>query len=352
MLLPISAGYYAGGLDAPVIPLVVLFPLVAGFVAGQRAAIVFSCAASLVITFFFLAKKYEILPPSQLTSDLAVNQAKFVVILAVLAFALGMAFLYERIRKSELEARRLLEFERAFGLRNAKLASLGEMAAGLAHEINNPLTIVGGTVRALPKFANDPKKLHEKTQVVIEACDRIARIISSLKKFARITGEKTFEVCLVKNVLEEVVLGAKEHAGQMGVRLEVECVQKVSIYCDAPEIVQALVNVVNNGIEASTYSKSKCVHISVSSDSGNVDISIWDSGAGISPEIEDKIFEPFVSTKRGGHGPGLGLSVVKGILDDHGGRIDVMDSGAQGTLFRLRLPSASQSALERLEDAV
>ena len=244
-----------------------------------------------------------------------------------------------RDRSIEFEMQQMLQLERLKVAHNSKLASLGEMSAGIAHEINNPLAIIAGTVRALPRFASDPHQLKSRIETIVKASERIAKIVKSLRKFSR-SDEKSqhaqHELCAIAS--EALVLTeakSRRHSTPVSVNYR----SKGQVVCDEIEIEQVLVNLINNAIDAVKSLAEKWVHIELFDEGSLVILRVQDSGPGISPEVKQKLFQPFFTTKPTGEGTGLGLSIVKGILDEHHATIEVMANDPH-TSFEVRFPKA------------
>jgi PAS domain S-box-containing protein len=218
----------------------------------------------------------------------------------------------------EIEKHRgLLEMERAKALHSAKLASLGEMAAGIAHEINNPLAVVIGNIAMLHCFRDQPEKFESKLAAVSKAAERVAKIVKGLQKFSRTTGDSVHQPHSLPAIIADALVITESRAKRHSTRIETDVRTSSLIYCDAVEIEQVLVNLINNAIDAAKESAENRVKISAFDESALTVVQITDSGAGIPREIETRIFEPFFTTKTVGEGTGLGLSIAKGILDQH-----------------------------------
>lgn len=235
----------------------------------------------------------------------------------------------------ELETQSALEVERNKSMQNAKLASLGEMSAGIAHEINNPLAIIEGTAKSLHRCINDPEKFAAKVEIIQRAVQRSAKIVAGLKKFARTSIKSEFEPQNLSKLINEVMTMVEPMAIRRRIELSVECPEQTSLVCNEIEIEQVLVNLINNSMDAIESLDERWVKLTVSEDEGGVVIRIRDSGTGISQEIAEKMFEPFYTTKPVGRGTGLGLSISKGILDEHGATIQV-DTSDLNTCFEIR----------------
>ncbi len=231
------------------------------------------------------------------------------------------------------------EAERIKSIRNAKLASLGEMSAGIAHEINNPLAIISGSVGLLSKFVDNPEKFSSKIQTIKKSCDRIARIVNGLRKFSRSGDRSSFKNSDVGSIVDEALVLTESKSKRHATPVSVECKSIAKVRCDDIEIEQVLVNLINNSIDAVKSQPEKWVKVSVFEDDTSVVLRVMDSGSGIPEHVRSKLFDPFFTTKRVGEGTGLGLSIAKGILDEHGATIAVLD-GVPNTCFEIRFPKA------------
>ena len=245
-------------------------------------------------------------------------------------------------RTKEVLAERELDTERLKSIQNSKLASLGEMSAGIAHEINNPLAIISGTVRILPKYLNDPEKLKERTDMIDKSIERIAKIVRSLKKFSRVTDHVERKQVVLSQIVNEALTLTEAKAKRHATEVKISIQTSGSIYCDEIEIEQVFVNLINNAIDAVKSNRDRWVAITVIEDSIHMVVQVCDSGPGIREEIRDKLFQPFFTTKAVGEGTGLGLSIVRGILDTHLATIDVL-THMKNTCFEIRFPKSEKS---------
>lgn len=225
--------------------------------------------------------------------------------------------------------------ERTKSWHNAKLASLGEMSAGIAHEINNPLGIIDANISILQEVKDDPERLQKKIATIQRACDRITKIIIGLRKFARSSDEHHFKPHCLHEIIKDSLFLVEIKAKRSETEVMVNCESEDLIYCDEVEIEQVLVNLINNGIDAVKNLNEKWVKIDVFNKGNDVVVQVIDSGRGVDPEIQKKIFQPFFTTKDIGEGTGLGLSIAKGILDEHKASIEVLTIN-QHTCFEIR----------------
>ena len=255
------------------------------------------------------------------------------------ATAIENAKLYEALR----QGMRKLEETQAQLIRSAKLAAVGELAAGVAHEINNPLTSIIGFTRLLL----DDLSADEPTRADLEIIDREAartrRIVQSLLDFAR-TSEPLLAPVDLNALVEETVLLVCTRTVLAKVSLEKSLSSLPPVMLDANQIKQVLVNLLNNAVQAMpgggylgvTTRLKECKIDGASSQMAVVEIR--DSGMGISSENLGRIFDPFFTTKEVGQGTGLGLSVSYSIVEKHNGRIEVESAPGKGSTFSLLLP--------------
>lgn len=221
-------------------------------------------------------------------------------------------------------------------IQSAKLASLGEMSAAIAHEINNPLTIIKSSIELIGgKYKNDQVKIEAKIKSILKSCDRITKIINGLRKFSRSGEIAEFSVHKVEDLVSESISLMELKAKNNFTELLFETKSQAQIFCNEIEIQQVFVNIIGNAIDATKDSEHKWVKVNISENATEVWVDIIDSGAGIPDHIRTKIFDPFFTTKVIGEGTGLGLSISKGILDSHDAKIILMEQG-ENTCFQVR----------------
>lgn len=241
-----------------------------------------------------------------------------------------------------IEVRETLRAQEAKALYSAKLTSLGEFAAGIAHEINNPLAIILGSsdqmVRVLKRTEVDTAKLQMHTEKIQKMVERIALIIRSLRVLTR-NGEKDPLMPLnLNSIIEPSIEISRQRFKEEQVQLEVQLPEN-SVYCPGQEIQlsQVIMNLLNNAFDAASEGPSpRWVRLKVNPNQQEVDIIVEDSGHGIPKEIRGKIMEPFFTTKDINKGTGLGLSISKSIVEYHGGTL-FLDEEAPFTTFVVRL---------------
>lgn len=234
-----------------------------------------------------------------------------------------------------------IEIERVKATHVSKLASLGEMSASIAHEINNPLGIISGNLVILDRFREQPEKFLQKIEAMKKASMRVEKIVRGLKRFARTTDGTDRKVSAVEDILREALFITEAKSKRSGVEIQVDLEDQLYIFADEVEIEQVLINLINNAVDAIKNLPEKWIRVEGRLINGEVSICVIDSGSGIAPELEEKLFLPFFTTKTVGEGTGLGLSIIKGILDHHSGSIQIK-RGLPNTCFEVRIKSYVQ----------
>ncbi|MCC7015474.1 MAG: HAMP domain-containing protein [Planctomycetes bacterium] len=239
--------------------------------------------------------------------------------------------------RSGLEARveeRTREFVQA-----ARLAGLGTMAAGIAHEINNPLASIAscaeGLERKLERGTSTPEQQREYLQIIAKEAYRAHGITSRLLEFARSEGGPKVEFS-VEEMMRELEVLLEHRLRARSITLARACDPGLpSMYGRASECKQVLLNLVHNAIDASPAGGT--IRVACRRDDGVAVLEVEDQGPGIAPEHLERIFDPFFTTKDPGKGTGLGLAIVHRIVESHGGRVEVQNT-SHGALFRVRVP--------------
>jgi C4-dicarboxylate-specific signal transduction histidine kinase len=240
---------------------------------------------------------------------------------------------------------RRIDEERAFLLQTSKLASLGEMSAGIAHEINNPLAIISSSLQLIGRNHTDKDKLERSLDKANRSIDRIAKIISGLKKFSRKSNKLEIESYSLKTLIEESVELASAKSNRHKVDVLYGEMEDFQVDCDETQFSQVLTNLIGNGIDAVSGNENPWVKVSYRVLEDFVQIRIQDSGKGIKAQTVAKLFDPFFTTKQIGKGTGLGLSISKGIIESHGGSLDYeLFEGHTSFLITLSRKNSAQAA--------
>jgi two-component system NtrC family sensor kinase len=229
-------------------------------------------------------------------------------------------------------------------IQSEKMSAIGQLIAGVAHDLNNPLASVVGFSDFLAEGVDIPPALAEPLQVIRQEAERAATIVKNLLSFARRQAEER-RVQSVRPVLESVIALLKNQLMALRVEatLEVE-VDVPEIEMNTNQIKQVFVNLLNNAAQAiATTGRGGLVRVAARRWLDGVAVSVADDGPGMPPDIAARVFEPFFSTKPEGEGTGLGLSICHGIVKEHGGGITLETAPGRGATFTVQLPGGVRS---------
>jgi two-component system, NtrC family, sensor histidine kinase HydH len=347
ILIKLAIGYvligYTGGLTSPYY-LILLLPVVSAATAlgviGTLAFTVVSCTAYLSFLLFIDWTQFAIEPAQ------VVELARRLVFLALsgtlvntLAGAVRDQYLnYKRVAEQLEDANRSLREAEAQVRRSERLAALGQLSAGLAHELRNPLGTIKASAEMLARGVSSDGATGEVAReiagFIVSEADRTNSLVSRFLDFARPLQLK-LETAALPDVIDDAVAEARREASA----------RRVSIYrndspdlrpfaMDAELMQRVLVNLLVNAVQASP--EGGTVTIKTRAAGHSVEIDVIDRGCGVEPKMADTIFNPFVTTKS--TGTGLGLAIVSKIVDEHGGKVVFESAPGQGTVFRVLLP--------------
>jgi two-component system NtrC family sensor kinase len=234
------------------------------------------------------------------------------------------------------EARRQLEDRHAEQIRRAQsLAALGTMAAGIAHEINNPIAGMQNCVRSLLKGPRNEARWAEYLEMLREGLERVGRTVGQLLNFAREARPQVARIRLIP-LLQRCLTLLEHELAVRGIASALHGREASDLLADPHQLEQVFLNIFMNAIEAMPNGGKLDIAVRQRHDPPFVQVAVADTGAGIPPDNLSRIFDPFFTTKQ--MGTGLGLSVSYGIVRTHGGYIDVESALGQGTTVRVDLP--------------
>jgi len=217
-----------------------------------------------------------------------------------------------------------------------KLASLGRLAAGVAHEVRNPLSSISGYVQILMKGKASEEMSREFLTSIDEQIERINRIIENLLSYSR-TSKGKVEFVDVNEVIEKALTLLFTHKSFKNIRVSKELTPGLpAVRVDRYALEEILMNITMNAADAMQGGGTLTVRTGIGE--GRVEVEVSDTGIGIAPEEIDKIFDPFFTTKPEGYGTGLGLSICLGIVEKMGGAIRVESEQGKGATFFVTLP--------------
>jgi len=247
-------------------------------------------------------------------------------------------------RTAELQSAQQLLFQAE------KLASVGRLAASIAHEINNPLVPIRLNLERMLEDVNSKYPIDaEDIERTLESVERIKRIVEQLLQFTGKRNPKTkseLQLVNINNIIEGVIRLNYKYFQQENMSIQSDLAPLPPIHASKDQLEQVFMNLALNARAA--MSKGGKLKITTRLDTDNIIIEFEDDGCGIPPEMIDNIFEPFVSTKE--NGTGLGLFISYGIIQNHRGTIEVKSKVNVGTKFTIRLP-ASEGAETQSEES-
>lgn len=318
---------------------------------------VMSCLT--IIAYWVVETKLGIQMPRALQTDEASQLLMSALVTTILSSA-GIFYFYERARAklhAEVQSQ-LKELERQHTVivdqqkmlvQSAQMSALGEMAGGVAHEINNPLAIIRGNTGMIAQVLKDLKnpRVEKSLDIIDNAIVRIKKIVDGLLRFCSGDARALVEKCSIQSVVDHTKPLVSERFASANIQLDfVDHVGNAIVECRPVEIAQVLINLLNNAFDAVNANRKgegkDWVKLEV--DAGPqgkfVDLKLYDSAPGVPEAIREKIFHPFFTTKEIGQGTGLGLSVSLGIIQSHQGELR-LSSPEEKKFFLVRLPLAS-----------
>jgi two-component system sensor histidine kinase HydH len=288
--------------------------MLAGFWFGLRSALITSLSiTAILIPFTFIHWK-----------GLSLGDINNVV--ELILYNLAAVILGNLKNRDQREQKRSQEAE--------KLAAVGKAVSALVHDLRTPLIAIGGLSRSMLKSLGENDPLEKKLHLVAEEAQRLEKMVTDMLDFS-----KPLELNLVRedvmDALHQSIEIVTEAARKKTVALEIKSSGKLSaLTCDCQRMKQVFINLLMNAIEASPEGETVTVHTYRKRRRFIVDVT--DRGSGVPPDRRDEIFSPFFTTKKGG--TGLGLPIVKKIIDAHCGRIEVLDNSDRGLTFRMSIP--------------
>ena len=231
-----------------------------------------------------------------------------------------------------------------------KLATLGELTTGVAHELNNPLNntglFVGNAVDLIELGVTDKGQTVRELRHALQQVGKATEIISHLRTFGR-AAPVSREPISVKQVIDRALALMREQLRLREIEVMVDLGSEETVVMANPiQLEQVFINLLTNARDAVADSLRKAIRISASVGSAAVEIAFVDTGHGIPSGLERRIFDPFFTTKEVGKGTGLGLSITYGIVKEHGGTISVVSRPGEGATFLLQLPLAAAETNE------
>lgn len=267
--------------------------------------------------------------------------------LALEGFEPGTALISMSDITDLIESQEQLKAQQAQLIQSSKMSALGEMAAGIAHEINNPLAIIQSEADTILEALEDKDlavdELVGSSEKIISTVKRISKIIKGLRTFSRDGRQDPFIKESLKSIVSDATQLTEVRIKNSGIELQVALADNLILECRPTQIAQVIVNLVQNSVDAIEGREEKWIRIEARVLKQSIELQITDSGDGIPVEVVERLFQPFFTTKTIGKGTGLGLSISKGIIESHHGKMFV-DQTCKNTRFVIQLPIQQTSA--------
>ncbi len=346
-----AIAYISGGAASGATSLYGLTCLSGAILLGARGGIVAAASACVCFTALCAAFGAHLLPPpmdqppeAYVTRWSDLGYSLFIVVVAIAVVTALASYLAERLRTTGGH----LERATARAEKAERMALLGSLAAGLAHEIRNPLGSISGSIELLRTGGTLSEEDRKLCELVERETARLNDLVSDMLDLSKPRPPTPAPMDLASTARDVVLLSAKSgRGGDVSVRYE--GLDAVPIVADGGQMRQALWNLVRNAIQASPAGAEVTVRVAEQAQEAGLLLEVRDRGPGIAAETRDKLFDAFFTTRA--HGMGIGLAVVKRICDEHGFAIGAESSEGTGTVFRVAIPKSARGDAPALETA-
>lgn len=347
LLLQTSMIFITGGIESPLLAVYVPFGLIAGLSLGKPSRVIPISLIPVVFTLFFAtAATFHWLPNTTPTffdlvpgfADRPVyvwTRAGVVVMITIIASSVGVGIRrsFEAIAQDMAEARQgILD---VLASRNRDILSV---ASTVAHELKNPLTSIQGLAQLMARAAQPGTKDAERLDVMRREVARMTTVLDEFRNFSRPLSGLSLDKSRLRSLIRDVVVLNEGRADSRGVSLALREGDDVLLVCDPQKIRQAVLNLVQNALESTPPGGSVEVSLRLVA-MARAEVSVRDTGPGLSPKIQDRLFTPGATTKE--HGTGIGLVVARSIADQHGGTLRLANREPGGCEAVLSLPIRS-----------
>lgn len=253
-----------------------------------------------------------------------------------------------RLAKSNEVLEKIVEQQQIKMIESCKLANLGELASGIAHELNTPITVIKLRSQQIKRLSltDDPdmQKISQFLDMIDATCNRMAKIVSGFLHAGRDPNRDAMEHYPVKGILDSAISLCTDRFNENSVQVELDVPADLLVYCNSVQLSQVFLNLLTNSLDSIALLDERWIKISSQVDEIGATITFTDSGPRISQELADKIMQPFFTTKSIGKGTGLGLSISFSIIEQHRGILE-LDTAHPNMSFRVTLPHKAKEEI-------
>lgn len=303
----------------PTIQIIIVLPTV---IMALRYSVLYTIITAFMTTFVIVVN----------SMIYNVYEIDYLILLTTFIWILGL------LVNSSMEVERQIQKDKLKMQEREKLAAIGQLAAGIAHEVRNPLTTIKGFVQLLLKYdvERDTAVMSSYLGLIDREIDRMNELLKDFLQFAKPAKPK-LAVNNINNIIKDssALIEAQCARSNISINLQLD-LDIPTVYCDYDQIKQVIINIVLNSVDAMLYCETKIIKIMTRYDAENIYFIVEDTGVGMTEEQTRRIFDPFYTTKE--HGTGLGLSVCYTIIENHQGKIKVISGINKGTVFEISLP--------------
>jgi signal transduction histidine kinase len=270
------------------------------------------------------------------------NWAATIFCITTMGISLFAAHMWRRAALAQSALRTELKECEARLLQAQKMSAIGQLVGGIAHEINNPLSVIVGFAQSLERRIPTGHEFHSPVASIAHEARRCAALMRELLAFSR-TDKRTTEALDLSEVVRSTALLLEVRARSQDVKVLQDLASDLSLVANKTQLQQVIVNLGNNALDAMAGGGTLTLRTRFSG-AGEAVVEVIDTGTGIAEDLRARIFEPFFTTKEVGKGTGLGLSLVQKIVRNHAGRISVTSRLGKGTTMSVALPALGAAA--------
>ncbi len=345
VLVLVVTKYYTGGTSRSNTLWFMVLPLLSVYILGAKGGIAWSLIiASIIVIFLKLdLRGYEfpnVISPEHEQADLII--ATFTSFFTILVFSVIFEITRLRIYKEAISANLELKNSQAKHIQNAKLVSIGTLATGVAHELNNPLSIILGHSELLEDVKDKPREVLKKAKKIISGAERMAKIIEHLRSYSEEGTLQNWKEIDIEDPIRRALVFSTSQLKSQKITVKTDLPKPpLPIWGDRNMMENLFQNLLANSkdsFKGIKDNRDQSITIKVTLEQETICIDFRDNGCGIKQTMKDRVFDPFFTTKETGQGTGLGLSISKNIVLEHKGEIHLHSKENEGTQILLKFP--------------